>query len=166
MATASSAVKVPPSNPHEFPRFEKLWVCSHRAGARDASGVVCPAASLTFVRRRKDLLLETACSLFRCPSGKFIRPDKADIRLCEAFRGKAGKRNWIGDTTLKETGLIHPINKRCQNTGFYYLTNVSCKEKQLGMCAVGTPGSRIRKLEEGATKQGSLHGNKAKCCPC
>lgn len=84
---------------------------------------VCPAPFLTFVRRRKDPLLETAYSLFRCPSGKFIRPDEADTRLCEAFRGKPGKRNWIGGITLKETGGILPINKRCQIAAFYYLTN-------------------------------------------
>lgn len=84
---------------------------------------VCPAHFLTFVRKRKDQLLETACSLFKCPSGKFIRPDEADTRLCEALRGKPGRRNWIGGTRLKETGGIHPVNKKCQMAGFYYQTN-------------------------------------------
>lgn len=105
--------------------------------------------SCTFPRL---FLLETARALFRCPSGKFIRPDEADTRLREAFRGKPGKRNWIGGTTLKETGEVHPIKKRCQIAGFYYRQRVSCKEKQLGMCAGGIPGPRIRKLEEGASK--------------
>lgn len=123
VAIASSAVKVPSSNPDQFIWSKKLRIRYNCAGTGNDAGVACVQhISSHLWGGRREQLLETACSLFRCPSGKFSHLMRQTTMVGDAFRGKPGRDNWTAHTTPKETGGIHPTNKcvSCWMSEFNY----------------------------------------------